>query len=86
MSLFRPLTIIQPIGQLPAIFKRLTSICGNPTRHPLPVRRTFIGFSTSNNGASVSMYACPLCNSRVAFVCDYTTGQPRVLFTKQGNR
>lgn len=82
MSLFRSVTILQPVG-LPQFFKRLTSICSSPNRHPLPVRRNFAGFSASHNGAPMAGYRrCMLCRSEAWYVSDYATGKPRVLFTK----
>jgi hypothetical protein len=82
MSLFRPVTILQPVQPLAGYFRNLTSICANQRRHPLPVRRAFIGFSTSDHGAPMAVYACQLCNSRVAYVRDFMTGKPRQLFAK----
>jgi hypothetical protein len=90
-SMFRPryrrVTVLQPINpRLPQSYAHLTSICSNPGSHPLPVSRKFIGFATSESGAPIAVYACPLCNSRIAFARDFASGRPRVLFTRPADK
>ena len=71
--------------RLPNEWGRLNVICTCRDAHHLPIRMKFIGFSWSDKGASMAVYACPYhgCNWREAYVQDYRTGQPRCLFGKK---
>ncbi len=74
----RPIVVQQ---QLPGFMRQLKVLCHAP-QHPLPCKMEFIGFSTSDHGDPISIYACRLCNSRQGWCLDHRTNQPRPLFTK----
>ena len=63
---------------------RLNVLCngGHGKKHPLPCRMGFIGESHTNNADPMAVYACPICNYREAYVRDFATGKPRLLFQK----
>lgn len=81
-------TVIQQVrpARVPLFMTRLSVLCNGDRgkNHPLPCLMKFIGESLSDKGAPMSLYACPICGDREAYVQDYATGKPRLLFRKKG--
>lgn len=76
-----------PVQQtrLPEYYKNLNVLCACRDAHQLPLNMEFIGFSTSDKGAPMAVYACPYrgCNWREGYVRDFQTGKPRCLWGKK---
>lgn len=64
---------------LPAHFRNLPCRCD---RHGMPVPLRFAGWGKTLKGYPTANYACPLCSREEAYGRDFTTGEPRLLFSR----
>ena len=69
---------------LPESYAKMQVLCTCQEQHVLPVRMVFIGWSKSDKGQPMAIYACPFhgCGARQGWVRDHRTGRPYRLFTK----
>lgn len=74
-------------GQRPAFMERLIILCRPNKAHPLPVKKTFIGWSTASNGLPMAVYACPYvgCRHREGWVRHRGKGKPMRLWAGMHN-
>ncbi len=79
----RRMIVVRQAARVPSHMARLDVLC-HCKSHPLPCRAKFIGFSRSDKGQPIAMYACPLCNCRQGWCRDHATGRPRPLFARNG--
>jgi hypothetical protein len=73
----QPRTVYVPARAPQGRAPRVTTYCRS---HPAPVAKVHVGDVLSHAGTPSAIYGCPVCNGREAWVFDFRTGRPRLLW------